>query len=188
MKRMAIFASGNGSNFEALVNAYRDGKLQAEPVLCVTDKPGAGVVERSTRLGVPLLLLTPSHFASKREFELYILRYLEEYDVDFICLAGYMRLVGPTLLEAFPRSIINIHPSLLPAYKGRDAIRQAFDAGEKTFGVTVHFVDENLDSGEIIAQDSFTFDGDDFDALEAKVHQVEHKLFPEAINKVIKEL
>ena len=184
MKRIAIFASGSGSNFEAIVEAYNRGELNAEPAVCVCDKPGAFVTERARRLGIPLIVASPKEFEDKAAYETFLAEKLHELEIDFICLAGYMRLIGPTLLEQFPDRIVNIHPSLLPAFKGAHAIRDAFDYGVKVYGVTIHYVDESLDGGRIIAQSAFPYDGNDIDEVEAMIHRVEHKLYPETINRL----
>lgn len=185
MKRIAIFASGSGSNFEAIVKAYGRGELNAVPALCVCDRPGAGVTERARRLNVPVIVASPKDFGSKADYETFLAEKLHELDIDLICLAGYMRLIGPTLLEQFPDRIINIHPSLLPSFKGAHGIRDAFEYGVKVFGVTIHFVDESLDGGKIIAQSAFPYSGTDLAELECKIHAVEHELYPKTINQVV---
>lgn len=184
-KKIAIFASGNGSNFEAIANAAAKGHINADVVLCVCDKPGAYVTERARRKGIRVLELIPKSFKNKQEYEEVILKELQKEDISLICLAGYMRIIGPTLLAAYKNRIINIHPSLLPAFPGVDAIGQALDYGVKVFGVTVHFVDETLDGGKIIAQIAFNYDGKDRDELEPIVHAHEHALFVEAVNKIL---
>lgn len=185
MVKTAIFASGNGSNFEAIVDAYGRGELNAEPVVCVCDKPGAYVIERSRRLGIPVIVASPKDYPSKKEYEEFLLKQLRGLDIGLICLAGYMRIVGETLLGAFPKKIINIHPSMLPDFKGAHAIRDAFESGTKNYGVTVHYVDETLDGGEILLQRRVEYAGDSLDELETAVHAVEHRLFPEAINVAV---
>ena len=188
MKRIAIFASGSGSNFEAIVEAYKRGELNAEPSLCFCDKPGAYVTERARRLGIPVMVASPRDFPSKADYETFVGEKLKEMEIDLICLAGYMRLIGPTLLEQFAERIINIHPSLLPAFKGAHAIRDAFDYGVKVYGVTIHYVDETLDGGKIIAQGAFPYEGDDIEELETRIHKLEHQLYPQTINKTISTL
>lgn len=183
--RIAVFASGNGSNFEAIVEATRDGRLNAEVCVCVCDRPGAGVIRRAERLGIPLLVVSPRDFGDKAEYERFIADRLEEDNVSLICLAGYMRIVGPVLLQAYPDRILNIHPSLLPAFKGAHAIRDAFDYGVKVYGVTVHFVNEELDGGRIIAQKPVEYTGRDIDELETMIHKVEHIIYPQAIAEVM---
>lgn len=185
MKNIAIFASGSGSNFEAIVEAYSRGSLKGHPAVCVCDRPGAYVIERAHRFGVPVIVASPKDFADKAAYEAFVASELEGFDIELICLAGYMRIVGPVLLAAFPERIINIHPSLLPAFKGAHAIRDAFDYGVKVYGVTIHYVDETLDGGKIIAQRAFPYDGADIDELESRVHAVEHVLYPETINRLL---
>ena len=184
-KRLAVFASGNGSNFEAIVKACVEGEIDAEVVLCVTDRPGAYVTQRASRAGVPCIEFRPKDYASKQEFETMLLSHLREKGVELICLAGYMRIIGETLLEAYAGRILNIHPSLLPAFKGADAVGQALAYGVKVFGVTVHYVDASLDGGKIIAQAAIPYEGSDRNDLEAMIHAREHIIYPEAIRKVL---
>lgn len=185
---IAIFASGNGSNFEAIVSACREGTIHALPALCVCDLPGAPVIERAQRLGIPLAMVSPRDFPDKSAFENHILSLLAEYGIDLICLAGYMRIVGAPILNRYRGRILNIHPSLLPDYKGAHAIRDAFEAGESRFGVTVHHVVEEVDEGKIIAQEAFNFKGDNIEQLETRIHSVEHTLYPRVISDIIRKL
>ena len=185
MKKIAVFASGNGSNFEALAKGCQRGDIRAEIVLCVTDHPGAYVTERAKKFGVPVLELRQKDFPGKEEYEKAILSMLEEKEVELICLAGYMRIVGKVLLEAFPNRILNIHPSLLPAFPGVDAIGQAMNYGVKVYGVTIHYVDETLDGGKIIAQRALDYDGKDRDELESMIHAMEHVLYVETVAKLV---
>lgn len=180
--RVAVFASGNGSNFEALARACASGEVDAEIAVCITDKPGAYVVTRARNLGIPSEEFRPKDFGSKSEYECAVLDALARHDVDFICLAGYMRLIGAVLLDAFEGKIINIHPSLLPSFKGAHAIKDAFDYGVRITGVTVHYVDESLDGGKILAQAPVeNSETDTLDSLETKIHACEHKLYPRAL-------
>ncbi|MCH5334346.1 MAG: phosphoribosylglycinamide formyltransferase [Alistipes sp.] len=183
--RIAIFASGSGTNFEAIAAACAEGRIDAEPVLMVCDKPGARVIERAERRGIETFVFSAKDYASKADFEREIVALLDSRGVQLVCLAGYMRLIGDVLLEAYGGRIINIHPSLLPAFKGAHAIRDAFEYGVKVFGVTIHYVDASLDGGRIIAQRAFAYEGDDIDELEAMIHAVEHELYPETVNKLI---
>lgn len=185
MKKIAVFASGSGSNFQAIVEAWKERRLKGEPVVCVCDKPGAFVIERARKLGIPAIVASPKEFPSKAHYETFIAEKLKALNVRLICLAGYMRIVGPSLLERFPNRIVNIHPSLLPAFKGAHAIRDAFDYGVKVFGVTIHYVDETLDGGKIISQTAIPYEGNDMEELETLVHAAEHRLYPETINKII---
>lgn len=186
MNRIAIFASGSGSNFEALTIACQTGEINAEVALCVVDKRNAGVIERANRLGVPVMLAIPSEFISKRDFEKAIADRLDSEGIDLVCLAGYMRIIGPELLGRYEGKIINIHPSLLPAFKGAHAIRDAFDYGVKVFGVTIHYVDESLDGGKIISQAPVPYTGSDIDELETMIHRTEHRLYVDTVNEILK--
>lgn len=186
MKRIAIFASGNGSNFQAIVDAVKTGELKAEISLLVSDKPEAYCVKRAEKENIPCFTFDPKRFKNKEVYEKMILKKLEEYDIDFIALAGYMRLVGPTLLNPFEGRIVNIHPSLLPNFPGKDAIGQALAAGVSKTGVTVHYVDEGMDTGQVIEQRSVeVVDGETHDYLQQKIQKIEHQLYPFVLNKLL---
>ena len=176
-KKIAIFASGSGSNFEAIAKACINGRIKAEVALCVCDHPGAYVTERARRMNIPVLELKPKNFSSKNEYETVILQELNKHGVEFICLAGYMRIVGDVLLNAFEDRIVNIHPSLLPSFPGVDAIGQALNYGVKVFGVTLHYVDRTLDGGKIISQAAIPYEGNDREEIEAMIHPREHALY-----------
>ena len=183
--RLAVFASGSGSNYEAIAQACSDGRLDAEVVLLVCDKPGAKVLERAKRFGTESFAFNPKDYKSKAAFETVLQRMLEERKVDYICLAGYMRIVGPVLLRAFEQRIINIHPSLLPSFKGAHAIQDAVDYGVKIFGATTHFVDDTLGGGRIIDQGAIVYEGNDIEELTNLIHKIEHSLYVKTINKLI---
>ncbi len=186
MKNIAVFASGNGSNFEAIVSACERGEIDAKVCLLVCDKLDAYAIERAKTHGVECYACRPkSDFGSKAEYESRLVEMLDERDVDLVCLAGYMRIVGEVLLEKYAGRIINIHPALLPSFKGAHGIKDAFDYGVKVFGVTVHHVSEELDGGKIIAQRGFEYYGDDIDEVESRIHAIEHVLYVEAINRVL---
>ena len=161
------------------------GVLDAEVVLMVCDKPGAKVVERAAAHGVGAFVFAPKQYASKADYEREIVARLDAAGVELVCLAGYMRIVGDVLLGAYGGRIINIHPSLLPAFRGAHAIEQALEYGVKVFGVTIHYVDAELDGGRIIAQRAFPYEGDDIGELEAMIHAVEYPLYIETIKKLI---
>lgn len=184
-KKIAIFASGSGSNFEAIARACSQNRINAEVALCVCDHPGAYVTERARRMNIPVLELHPKSFPSKQEYEKTILAQLETHGVEFICLAGYMRIIGETLLDVYEGRIVNIHPSLLPAFPGVDAIGQALNYGVKVFGVTVHFVDSTLDGGKIISQAAIPYDGSDREEIEAMVHAREHALYVSTLQHLL---
>lgn len=189
MKKVAIFASGSGSNFEAIVQAVQSGKLNGVEVsLLVCDKPGAKVLERAERLGIEAFVFGPKAYADKAAFEAEIVAQLQQRDVSLVVLAGYMRLVGETLLAAYEGRIINLHPSLLPAFTGKDAIGQALAYGVKITGVTVHVVDAGLDTGPIIAQIPVAVqDNDTAETLAARIHEVEHSLLVDVIQWIAEE-
>ena len=183
--RLAVFASGSGSNYEAIAKACSEGLVDAEVVLLVCDKPGAYVLERAKRYGTECFAFNPKEYGSREAYETVLATMLDERDVDFVCLAGYMRIVGKVLLERYERRIVNIHPSLLPSFKGAHAIQDAVDYGVKLFGVTTHFVDETLDGGRIIDQAGVVYEGSDIEELTNIIHGIEHKLYVKTINKLI---
>lgn len=183
--RLAVFASGSGSNYEAIAEACRDGRLDAEVVLLVCDKPGAKVLERAKRYGTESFAFTPKDYESRKAYETVLATMLDERGVDYVCLAGYMRIVGKVLLERYEQRIVNIHPSLLPSFKGAHAIQDAVEYGVKIFGATTHFVDETLDGGRIIDQGAIVYEGNDIEELTNLIHAIEHKLYVKTINKLI---
>ncbi|KQL45151.1 phosphoribosylglycinamide formyltransferase [Brevibacillus choshinensis] len=187
VKKVAIFASGSGSNFEAIVQAVQSGRLNGVEVsLLVCDKPGAKVLERAERLGIEAFVFQPKEFVDKAAFEAEIVAQLRQRDVSLVVLAGYMRLVGETLLSSYDGRIINLHPSLLPAFTGKDAVGQALAYGVKITGVTVHVVDAGLDTGPIIAQIPVAvLEDDTSETLAARIHEVEHGLLVEVISWLV---
>ncbi|WP_078550256.1 phosphoribosylglycinamide formyltransferase [Litchfieldia alkalitelluris] len=189
MIKLAVFASGSGSNFQAILDAVKAGMLDAEISLLVCDKPGAKVIERAAAAGINQFVFSAKDYASKSHFEAEIVGQLQARKIDLVVLAGYMRLVGDTLLSSFPSQIINIHPSLLPAFPGRDAIGQAFRAGVSVTGVTIHYVDEGMDTGPIIAQREVPVAaGDQLSDVERKIHEIEHLFYPEVLQKLARRL
>ena len=185
MKNIAVFASGSGTNFEAIAQACADGRLNARIALMVCDKPGAAVIARAERFGVECFVFDPKSYRCKAEYEAEIVRRLDASGVALVCLAGYMRIVGETLLQAYGGRIINIHPSLLPAFKGAHAVEDAVAYGVKIYGITIHWVNDQLDGGQIIAQRAFPYEGSD----PAEVHRlgqvIEHQLYVETIAKLL---
>ena len=185
MKNLAVFASGSGTNFEAIASACADGRIKARVALMVCDVPGAKVIERAERMGVEMLVFNPKSYQKKADYEREIVAALDERSIDLVCLAGYMRIVGETLLGAYDGRIINIHPSLLPSFKGAHAVEDAVAYGVKVYGITIHYVNADLDGGRIIAQRAFPYEGSD----PAEVHRlgqiIEHELYVETINKLI---
>ncbi|GGJ97670.1 phosphoribosylglycinamide formyltransferase [Lentibacillus kapialis] len=181
----AVFASGTGSNFQAIMN--QDGRF-CDIALLVCDKPGAPVINKAEELGVKTFIFNPKEYESKADYERVLLEKLREKDVSWVLLAGYMRIVGPTLLGEFPARIINIHPSLLPDFPGLNAIGQAYDAGVDTTGVTVHYIDAGVDTGPIIEQQEVPIHPDDTEEqLTERIQEVEHTLYPQVIRRVVEE-
>ncbi|OZI11016.1 phosphoribosylglycinamide formyltransferase [Bacillaceae bacterium SAS-127] len=186
MKKIALFASGSGSNVQAIVDSVQKGEIPAEVAILICDQPDAYVIKRAEKLQIPVFAFRAKDYSSKAEFEREIVNKLHEAKVDYIFLAGYMRLIGDTLLHAYAGKIVNIHPSLLPAFPGKDAIGQAFAARVKITGVTVHFVDEGMDTGPIIDQESVRIVNDDTkESLQQKIQQVEHELYPRVIRQLL---
>ena len=184
--KIAVFASGYGSNFEAIAKAASAGEIPAEVALLVCDRPSARAVEVAHAMDIPTFVFSAKDYSSKEEYEARIVERCHQAGIELICLAGYMRIVGETLLKAFSGRIINLHPSLLPSFKGARAIEQAIEYGVKVFGATIHYVDESLDCGRIIAQKAVEYDGNNIEQITAKIHAIEHKLYIETINKILK--
>ena len=182
--KIAVFASGSGSNFQAIQEAIERGELDASIELVITDKPGAYVVSRAENFGIEVLELAPKTFGNKAAYETKIIEVLKEKNIEWVILAGYMRLVGDTLLVAYENRIINIHPSLLPAFPGKDAIDQAMDYGVKITGVTVHYVDAGMDTGKIIAQGAVEVIDGDREATEERIHKLEHALYSNTLQQL----
>lgn len=181
--RMAVFASGRGSNFQALVDAQQSGALGGEISILVCDKPQAPVVELAKSANVDVFAFQPKEYASKEDYEREIAAELQQRGVELIVLAGYMRLLSPSFVEFYNGRIINIHPSLLPAFPGKDAIGQALAYGVKMTGVTVHFVDGGMDTGPVIAQKAVEIkDGDTAETLAERIHAVEQRLYSEVVS------
>jgi phosphoribosylglycinamide formyltransferase-1 len=189
MMNIAVFASGSGSNFQAIYDAIERGALQARLSMLVCDRPNAKVIERAEKAGVRTFVCSPKDFNSKEEYETEVYKHLFEQGVDFLVLAGYMRLIGSVLLEKFEGRIVNIHPSLLPSFPGKDAVGQAVEAGVKVTGVTIHYVDAGMDTGPIIAQRAVSIDERDTKAdIERNIHQVEHQFYPETLEKLFQQM
>ncbi len=184
-KKIAVFASGSGSNFEAIVCACENGTVDADVVAMVCDHADAYVVQRAENHGVDTFVFSPKSYPSKAEMENAIADYLDSKGVDLVCLAGYMRIISDTLLNRYGGRIINIHPSLLPSFKGAHAVRDALEFGVKVFGVTIHYVDHTLDGGKIISQAAVPYEGSDLDELMTLVHAAEHKLYTATIAKLL---
>lgn len=181
--KIAVFASGSGSNFEALAQKVQDRRIDATIELLVCDKPSAYVLERARNHEVDTYVFSPKQFPSREACDQEILAKLQAKEIDLIVMAGYMRLVTNVLVEPYYGRMINIHPALLPAFPGMNGIGQALNYGAKVTGVTVHFVDGGMDSGPIIAQQAVAIEDEDtLETLSARIQQAEHELLPKVVS------
>jgi len=181
-----VLISGRGSNLQALIDAVADGRLRAEIAIVIANRADAAGLERARTAGIETLTVAHRDYTTRQEFEEVLLAELRARNVALICLAGFMRLLGPTFLDAFPNAILNIHPSLLPAFPGVDAQRQAWTYGTKVAGATVHFVTGELDGGPIVLQRAVAVKDDDSpETLAARILEVEHQIYPEAAALVL---
>ncbi|NEU31663.1 phosphoribosylglycinamide formyltransferase [bacterium LRH843] len=186
---IAIFASGSGTNAEAIIAATKTGRLNARVVLVVCDNPKAKVIERAKAHNIDVMAFNPRDYENKASFEREIVGELKKYKISLVVLAGYMRLVGQTLLDSYEGRIINIHPSLLPSFPGLDGIAQAFRAKVKITGVTIHYVDAGMDTGPIIDQDAVRIEPTDtLETLRSKVQAVEHELYPRTLQIIVENM
>ncbi len=185
-KRIGVLLSGRGSNFEALADSVVAGRIpDAEIAIVVSNRPDAHGLERAKARGISARAI-PSKGLQREEYDRQVVAVLVEHKVDLICLAGYMRLLSPYFVAAFPQRILNIHPSLLPSFPGLESQKQALEYGVKFAGCTVHFVDENLDAGPIILQATVPVcDGDDEHALSERILREEHRLYTEAVKIIL---
>lgn len=185
--KLAVFASGTGSNFVAIADAIANDQLDAQIEVLVVDKINAPVVQRAAERNIPVFHLKYKDFATKELAEAALVTELQKYAVELIALAGFMRIITGTLLAVYPNKIINIHPSLLPAFPGRHGIDDALAAQVSQTGVTIHYVDSGIDSGTIIAQQAVTIEPTDtITTLATKIHALEHVLYPTTLAQLIK--
>ncbi|MBN2703718.1 MAG: phosphoribosylglycinamide formyltransferase [Pontiellaceae bacterium] len=190
MLKLAIFGSGSGTNCQAIIDAVEAGTLKAEICCVLADVEDAYILERARKHNIPAIYFDCAPFKTKLDgaAEERVLEILKEHDVNFIALAGFMRIVKDGLLNAYEGRMINIHPSLLPSFPGLDSGKQAFDYGAKFTGCTVHYVDAGVDSGAIINQKCVAIEDDDtLDSLMQKIHEQEHIAFPEALRWIAEE-
>jgi phosphoribosylglycinamide formyltransferase-1 len=185
-RRLGVLISGRGSNLQALIDAIADGRLDATIAVVVSNRPGVAGLDRARAAGIETLVLDHREAVSRDAYDRAVADALRARGVDLVCLAGFMRLVGPGLLDAFPDRVLNIHPSLLPAFPGLDAQRQAVAHGAKVSGVTVHLVNGELDAGPIVVQRAVPVrDDDSADTLAARILVEEHHAYPEAVARVL---
>jgi len=185
-RRLGVLISGRGSNLQALIDATRDGRLDAEIAVVISNRADAYGLERARAAGIEALAIPHRGFPSREAFEDVLVRELRARGVRLVCLAGFMRLLGATFLDAFANAILNVHPSLLPAFPGVDAQRQAWQHGTKVAGATVHFVTGELDAGPIVRQAAVpVLDDDTPDTLAARILEQEHRIYPQAVADVL---
>lgn len=183
---IGILISGRGSNMQALIRAVEDGRLDARIAVVISNRPEAPGLELARQAGIETLVVEHRQFTTRQDFDRTLARELSARNVGLVCLAGFMRLVGAGLLEAFPHRVLNVHPSLLPAFPGVEAQRQALDHGVKVSGATVHLVTAELDGGPIIIQACVPVRSDDtVDSLSARILTEEHRIYPEAVRLVL---
>lgn len=180
--KLGVLVSGNGSNLQAIIDRIEAGKLNAKIAVVISDKSDAFGLVRAKKYGIPAVTVDDKEFADAGEFNQAILGHLKEFEVDWVILAGYMRLVGAAILSAYPMRVVNLHPALLPAFPGAHAIKDALDYGVRVTGVTVHFADGSYDTGPIILQDFVPVHQNDTESeLRRRVQKTEHELLPRAI-------
>jgi phosphoribosylglycinamide formyltransferase-1 len=186
MSRLGVLISGRGSNLQSLIDATRSGELRATIVVVVSNRPEAAGLARARDVGIPTVVLRPQDYSSRFHYDTAVADILKARGVELVCLAGFMRLIGAPLLAAYPNRILNIHPSLLPAFPGLNAQAQALDHGVGVSGVTVHLVTAGLDDGPIVMQQAVpVMDDDTVASLAARILVEEHKLYPAAVKKVL---
>jgi phosphoribosylglycinamide formyltransferase-1 len=179
---LGVLVSGSGTNLQAILDAVRDRKLDARVAVVVSNVEGAAALERARSAGVPAVVVDHKHFADRGAFDAAVVERLGEHGVEVVVLAGFMRLLTPVLLDAFPMRIVNVHPALLPAFPGVHGVRQALAYGVRVAGCTVHFVDRGTDTGPIIAQTAVpVLDDDDEATLTARILEKEHELLPRVL-------
>lgn len=182
--KIGVLLSGSGTNLQAIIDAIVEG-LPTDIVLVVSSRPDAYGIERARAAGIPTLVMNREKYADVLAADAQIVEALREAGAEYVVMAGYMRKVTSVMLDAFPNRVLNLHPALLPSFKGAHAIADAFNAGVKVTGVTVHFANADYDKGPIVAQRAITVaENDTLDTLEAKIHDVEHVLYPEIIGLI----
>jgi len=186
--RLGILASGSGTNLQSIIDRCADGSLDAEIALVLCNNPGAGALNRAEQAGINNLCIDHRQFSDRQDFDQSVVAALKKAAVELVVLAGFMRIISGVFLEAFPQRIINIHPALLPAFPGLKVQKKALDYGARFSGCTVHFVDEGVDTGQIITQAVVPIlDSDTEESLSARILEQEHKIYPQAIQLIAEE-
>jgi phosphoribosylglycinamide formyltransferase-1 len=185
-RRIAVLISGRGSNLQAIIDAIASRRLDATIAIVISNRSSAPGLVRAREAGIDAVCLSPRDYASRDAYENAIVELLKAREVTLVCLAGFMRLIGAPLMDAFPNRILNIHPSLLPAFRGLEAQRQALEHGVRVTGATVHVVNAELDAGPIVRQAAVpVLDNDTVETLSARILIEEHRIFPDAIGSVL---
>jgi phosphoribosylglycinamide formyltransferase-1 len=187
LPRLAVLISGRGSNLQAIIDAIAEQRLHARIALVVSNVAAAPGLARAEAAGIPTAVLPHPQWPTREAYDIALAETLRQRHVDLVCLAGFMRLLGPRFIDAFPHKILNIHPSLLPSVPGLEAQRQAFEHGVQVTGVTVHFVDAQLDAGPIVLQAAVpVLPADTLELLSSRILSEEHRVYPEAIGRVLR--
>jgi phosphoribosylglycinamide formyltransferase-1 len=187
LPRLAVLISGRGSNLQAIIDAIAEQRLHARIALVVSNVAAAPGLARAEAAGIPTAVLPHRQWPTREAYDIALAETLRQRHVDLVCLAGFMRLLGPRFIDAFPHKILNIHPSLLPSFPGLEAQRQAFEHGVQVTGVTVHFVDAQLDAGPIVLQAAVpVLPADTLELLSSRILSEEHRVYPEAIGRVLR--
>ena len=183
--KLAVFISGTGTNMVAIHNAIKDGALDATIELIVSSNDYVKGIDYARNEGLDLLVFTPADYDDPEAVDARIVEALEEHDIEYVAMAGYMRKVTPVLLDAFPNRVVNLHPALLPKHRGAHAIQDAFEAGDEVTGITIHFANEEYDKGPIIFQHEVPVLPDDtIDDLETRIHAAEHEYYPQVLQQI----
>jgi len=186
MKKIIVFGSGNGSNFQAIVEYFRKRRLPVEISFVFCENPKAKIIERAKFLGIKTIIEDYKKFQSRKDFDERIMKILDSFDFDLLILAGYMKILSKDIVKKYKYKIVNIHPSLLPAFPGLNAIEKAYRYGVKYTGITIHYVDEGIDTGPIIEQVAVRIkDGESLEELEERIHRIEHHFYPRTIEKLL---
>jgi len=185
-RRLGVLISGRGSNLQAIIDAIKDGRLKATVAIVISNRADALGLDKARAAGIETLVLPQSAYSTREEYDQALVQHLQERQVDLVCLAGFMRLLGHVFIDAFPNAVLNVHPSLLPAFPGLDAQRQAWEHGVRVSGATVHLVTVDLDAGPIVEQAAVPVHADDTpETLAARILVEEHRIYPQAIARIL---
>ena len=185
-RRLGVLISGRGSNLQAIIDAIKDGRLKATVAIVISNRADALGLDKARTAGIETLVLPQSAYSTREEYDQVLVQHLQERQVDLVCLAGFMRLLSQVFIDAFPNAVLNVHPSLLPAFPGLDAQRQAWEHGVRVSGATVHLVTVDLDAGPIVEQAAVPVRADDTpETLAARILVEEHRIYPQAIARIL---